>query len=151
MFLSVKVVYQHVALTNFFFLVRRWYASYACICIRLMCLVLNYPRRIAVHCCVVLLFDLSKLFACALILFFYSAHFVYSFVYGCVIFRSHLGYLYAFSSWYTQFSAFVLTEEKRNTHWLNTLGKRVIRENVAMWQCEQQKQQHEKKWLPDCV
>lgn len=147
MFLSVKVVYQHVALTKFFFLVRRWYASYAYICIRLMCLVLNYPRRIAVHCCVVLLFDLSKLFACALI-FFYSAStlFVYSFVYGCVIFRSHLGYLYAFSSWYTQFSAFVLTEKK------NTLTEYTWKTcdswkcgNVAMW--AQQKQQHEKSGL----
>lgn len=112
-----------------------------------MCLVLNYPRRIAVHCCVVLLFDLSKLFARALI-FFLSTHFVYSFVYGCVIFRSHLGYLYAFSSWYTQFSAFVLTE-KKNTHTLAEYTWKTCDSwkcgNVAMWQCEHNRNNNTKK------
>lgn len=35
--------------------------------------------------------------------------------------------------------------KKTHTHWLNTLGKRVIRENVAMWQCEHNRNNNTKK------
>lgn len=98
-----------------------------------MCLVLNYPRRIAVHCCVVLLFDLSKLFACALNFFFYSAHFVYSC--SCMVVWSFVH----ISATYTPLAHGILNfrllywprKKEIHTDWIHL-------ENVwfvKMWQC----------------
>lgn len=97
-FLSVKFVYRHVDLATFFSL---WLSMICELCWYLYSTnVLDYSHRIAVHCCAILLFDLSKLFICLFFFFFFVLlFFVRHLPAPVVIFSFTIWNTYAFNSY----------------------------------------------------